>query len=107
MTVKSCFWDDQKNRNKSSAGFENADQGFIQIFDDVSNFLLPIAYSKLVDKTGKWTIGLGDKIVKGDIPDTVLVKDLELEYDDVLNVTSVDPKLFGSLRMHHVEIGAK
>lgn len=104
--INECFWDDVARVSRISTGLESSDTGFIMI-PGVEKFVKPKAWDALEDKTGYWTIGNQDKIVKGNIPLDTKFKDLEDLYDDVLNVVSVDTKLFGSLDMHHVEVGAK
>jgi len=101
-----CFWDDVKNRNKSNAGFENADKCFIMIHD-LTNYVKPKEWESLVVKGDAWTVTEGDKIVRGNIAVSVPFEDLDKLYDDVFNVTSEDLKDMGTLCMHHIEIGAK
>jgi len=106
--IPSCFWDSVNNVSKTTLGLEDADNGLI-VINDISKYMTPKQWENATEaeKEGKWTIDVGDKIVKGEIPETVDFVDLEKSYDDVLNASSVDEKLFGSPRMQHIQVGAK
>ena len=75
------------------------------------NYLKPRAWQALSSKTGKWTLQVGDVIVRGTVTDTIgdsfTVSMLKAKYDDVLVISSVDPMDMGSLEMQHWEVGAK
>lgn len=62
------------------------------------------------NKTDVWTINAGDLIVFGEIDfvfdDEHRLADLERQYDDVLTITKVDRRIFGS-HLDHWEVGAK
>ncbi len=102
--IPSCFWDFVARATRISSGFEKSDTVFVAI-PDVEMFKEPKEYNALVDKTGYWTIGMQDKIVKGNVDLLTPIEDVEANYDNVLTVLSVDPKIFGSSMMHHVEVG--
>ena len=62
------------------------------------------------NKTDIWTINAGDIIVFGEIDfvfdDEHRLADLERQYEDVLTITKVDRKIFGT-PLDHWEVGAK
>lgn len=105
LYLQAVFYENNKNANKSAAGFEDADQALILIPYD-ANYMTPLAYDEAGQPTGKWTVEKKDIVVKGDATTTVF-EDLEAEHSDVLSVTSVDERIFGSKAMQHVEVGAK
>jgi len=76
------------------------------------NYLKPRVWQALSNKTGKWTLQIGDVIVKGLISNELAtggftLTSLKNTYDDVLVITSVDTRDFGSANMQHWMIGAK
>ena len=77
-----------------------------------ADYLSPRLWQVLPIKTGSWTLQIGDVIVKGLVSDqlvagTYTLSNLKAAYDDVLIITSVDTRDFGSTNLHHWQIGAK
>lgn len=79
-------------------------------------YLEPLEYWKLDDKSGFWTLSVSSKqrakatdndtfFIKGEVvePDATL-EQIELNYDDVYDITKIDIKDFGGLQ--HFEVGA-
>jgi len=67
----------------------------------------PKEWAALTDKTGYWTLQPGDVVVKGALDVEIDRSTKELQgYDDVLTITSVDTKGFGS-GMDHWEVSGK
>lgn len=106
--IDNVFWDDSKAVNLNT-GYENADD--VNIFipksqNDMSNYVSPKKYNGEVKK---WTLNVGDFIVKGECKEDVVygIKELINKYDDVFTITLVDNKDFGSPNMHHFEIRGK
>ena len=60
-------------------------------------------------KPGKWTMAVGDVIVRGlvndEITSTFTVSDLKKKYDSVMNITSIDTMDMGSAWMNHWQVG--
>jgi hypothetical protein len=105
-------WENRKAANvRSTGGLAGADQARVFIpFARGVNFLKPKAWQALTTKTGKWTLQVGDLIVKGLVSDEIqtgfTVTALKAKYDDVLVITSVDTMDAGSLSMQHWNLGA-
>ena len=106
--IEEVFWDDSKAVNLNT-GYENADD--VNIFipksqNDMNNYVSPKKYNGEVKK---WTLNVGDFIVKGECKEDVVygIKELINKYDDVFTITLVDNKDFGSESMHHFEIRGK
>ena len=76
-----------------------------------ANYLQPRVWQALTNKTGKWTLQVGDVIVKGlvtfDLSVAFPLGVLEAAYDDVLVITSVDTYDYGSANLQHWRVGAK
>lgn len=77
-------------------------------------YLDPIAWLALVTKTGKWTIAVGDVIVKGSVSDVIqstptvfTMTDLRKKYEHVYTITAVARWDQGTARMNHWEVGLK
>ena len=109
--VRDVFWDEKKAVNRLQSGLESADHVLLLIpFDYSSNseYLSPIEFEKLEDKTSYFTLQVGDRIVKGDIDFEISGKlsDLDKQYE-AFTITSVDKKDFGSPHMRHFEVGGK
>lgn len=89
----------------------NQDNDFTLVFIPFArgtNYLKPRVWQALSSKTGKWTLQIGDAVVKGlvsnEITGTFTLSDLKRTYDDVLVIASVDTRDFGSSSMQHWEI---
>ena len=93
----------------------NQDNDFTLVFIPFArglDYLKPREWQALADKTGSFTIQIGDVIVKGLVADelvagTFTLSNLKAAYDDVLVITSVDTRDFGSSNMQHWEVTAR
>ena len=110
--VVGVAWENRKAANvRSTGGLAGADQARVFIpFARGISFLQSHTWQALVTKTGKWTLQVGDLIVKGLVSDEIqtgfTVTALKAKYDDVLVITSVDTMDAGSPGMRHWNIGA-
>lgn len=110
-TVQSVAWENRKAANvRSSGGQISSDQARVFIpFSRDANFVKPVAWQALSVKTGKWTLQVGDFVVKGLVSDTIsdsfTITALRAKYDDVLIISSVDTMDMGSPNMQHHNIG--
>lgn len=111
----STHWENRKAANTlASGGNIAADQAYLYIpFIVVTNYLAPKAWQALLDKTVKWTLQIGDYIVKGLVSDEITdtspvftITMLKAKYDNVLQIKSVDSMDYGSPYMQHWKIGA-
>ena len=105
--IDHVFWDDSKAVNLNR-GYDNADD--VNVFipkeqNDMSSYVVPKQYKGL----NKWTLQVGDFIVKGDVREKEVsgIKELTTKYDNVFTISLVDDKDFGSSSMHHFEIRGK
>ena len=105
--IDHVFWDDSKAVNLNR-GYDNADD--VNVFipktqNDMSSYVEPKQYKSL----NKWTLQVGDFIVKGDVKEKEVsgIKELTTKYDNVFTISLVDDKDFGSSNMHHFEIRGK
>lgn len=100
------FWDSVKAASIVKAGIENANTAVVYIpLTSANEYVSPREFEK--NQTG-WTLNIGDKIAKGLVNLEVNnVTELEKQLDDVITITSVDPKLFGSFRMRHYFVGGQ
>lgn len=109
--LESIFWDNVRGLNARKGAVDNADGALIIIPANVrSGYLAPKQFAQAVDRAHCWTLQPGDKIVFGridyEVDDLHRLADLERQYDDVLTITKVDRRLFGS-SMDHWEVSAK
>ena len=109
--ISGIVWENRKAVNILKSGLLSADQVAIYIpFALGANYLQPIAWLALTTKTGKWTLQIGDFVVKGLVTDTVnssfTITNLKAKYNDVLSIKSVDTMDRGSAKMQHWQIGA-
>lgn len=105
------FWDNVRGLNSRTGAVDHEDSAVIIISAaDRTGYLSPKEYARVEDKAGYWTLQPGDKIVFGkilyEIDETHRLAELEKDYDDVLNITKVDRRIFGST-LDHWEVGAK
>ena len=105
--IDHVFWDDSKAVNLNR-GYDNADD--VNVFipkeqNDMSGYVEPKKYKGL----NKWTLQVGDFIVKGEVKEKQVagIKELTSKYDNVFTISLVDDKDFGSSSMHHFEIRGK
>jgi hypothetical protein len=111
--IEGVNWENRKASNVlRTGGTIAADQAVVYIpFARDADYLDPKAWNALSSKTGKWTLAVGDYIVKGLVTDTIgasfTITALKAKYDDVLQVTSVDKMDMGSLALRHWKVSAK
>lgn len=111
--VEDVEWDNRKGANVLATGGNiKADSAKIVIPTSRGiNYLVPSVWRALNPKTGKWTLQIGDIIVKGLVTDEIgsefTITDLKNKYDDVLQISSVDLKDGGSQFLERWEIAAK
>lgn len=110
--IRGVFWENRKAANVIKSGLLAADQASIYIsFAVGTNHLDPVEWQALEDKTGKWTLQVGDYIVKGIVTDevssTFTITKLKAKYDDVLAISSIDTQDYGSASMRHWQLGGK
>lgn len=109
--VLSVAWENRKGSNALAMGSViAANQANIYIpLSERVDYLDPIEW--LAAKTGKWTLQVGDVIVRGTVTDEIsssfTISDLKAKYNNVLVITSVDYMDAGSLSMHHWKVGAQ
>ena len=109
--IVGVVWENRKAANVIKSGLISADQVAIYIpFARGANYLQPIAWQALSNKTGKWTLQIGDFVVKGLVNDSITssftISDLKAKYNDVLSIKSVDTMDRGSAHMRHWQLGA-
>lgn len=109
--LESIFGDNVRSLNSRRGAVDHEDSAVIIIpAVNRKGYLSPKEYVKVEDKAGYWTLQPGDKIVFGaidfEIDETHRLAELEKDYDDVLNITRVDRRIFGST-LDHWEVGAK
>lgn len=109
------FMDASKAANVRTSGLEGADS--VNLFipfsvratDGVSllekRYVDPKEFGATADKSGIWTLRIGDFFVKGDVVEDKDQAYMEANYDDVYRITKVDKKDFGSESMRHFEVG--
>lgn len=70
------------------------------VLDKLPNYLTPLEFNKLVDKTGYFTFNTSDRIVQGNIPlEITKLTDLTANYDSVVVMSVGESKLFGTLKV--------
>jgi hypothetical protein len=120
-SVVGVAWENRKASNTlATGGSIAADQARVFIpLQRGANYLKAKAWQALTVKTGKWTLQVGDVIVKGLVSDEIhdavvspplaafTITSLKAKYDDVLVISSVDTMDSGSASMHHFMISAK
>ncbi|MGL4972628.1 MAG: hypothetical protein ACRC6H_05750 [Culicoidibacterales bacterium] len=67
----------------------------------------PNKFAKLTDKTGFFTVNVGDKLVKGLIEIELTEQNTKelAQFDDVLTISTIKVRDFGSVRLQHIELG--
>ena len=111
--ISAVMWENRKARNViASGGNMAADQASIYIpMVGQTAYLKPKAWQALVSKTGKFTIQVGEYIVKGLVTDEIgtgfTITALKAKYDDVLQISSVDTMDMGSAALQHWKVSAK
>ena len=111
VNILAVEWENRKAANvRSSGGQMASDQARVFIpFARGADFFKPRAWQALTTKTGKWTLQVGDLIVKGAVSDNLgdsfTVTQLKAKYDDVLKISSVDTMDMGSFALQHWNVG--
>ena len=114
--IIACEWENQKASAVVKSGLLTADSAVIYIpFSIGANYLKPIAWRAA--KTGKWTLAVGDVLVKGlvldEIHDAVVgppavpaftLTMLKAAHDDCITIKSVDTFDMGSASMRHWKV---
>ena len=101
--IKQVFWDDSLGINLNT-GYENADKVNVYIpfdknEDDLKEYIEPKHYNGI-----GWTLQNGDFIIKGDVDIQEVSGIKDLSSYEVLEITVIDKKDFGSYNMQHFEI---
>lgn len=109
--VTNVAWENCKAANVIRSGLLDADKVTVYIPAARGvDYLSPLAWQTLFNKNGKWTLQIGDVIVRGLVEDEInpgfTISDLKRKYDDVLTIRSVDSMDLGSLALRHWQIGA-
>ena len=111
--IQGVHWENRKGSNViASGGNIAADQVAVFIpFVRGDNYLDSKAWLSLVSKVGKWTLKVGDYLVKGLVADEIIgaftISSLKAKYDDVLQITTVDFADYGTARSQHWKLGGK
>ncbi len=110
--ILDVYWENRKAANVIRSGMLEADS--VRVFIPMArgaNYLKSKAWQALATKTGKWTLQVGDVMVKGSVSDAIstsfTISDLRAKYDDVVTIRSVDTQDVGSVELQHWEVGAK
>jgi len=109
VQVHDIAWEQRHARSS----FDSDDLATVYIpMERGAAYLEPRAWQALVTKTGKWTIQVGDIVVKGLVSNTLTsgsytLTNLKAAYDDVLVITAVDTYDYGSASLQHWRVGAK
>lgn len=113
--LKSVFWNNVKAVNVIKSGLENANS--VEIFipftvnTESKKYVNPKHWNRILNnqKSNFWTLQCADIIVKGIIDYEIIggntLSVLQQNFDDVIIITSVDTKDFGSYFMRHWEVG--
>ena len=108
--IKGVHFEDSKGANVIKSGLENADRAsiYVPFKSEMSRqYLSPIEFKKLDDKSKYFTFEKGDRLIKGDIDfEPTTEKSIDENYD-AFTITSVDIFDFGSENMRHFELGAR
>jgi hypothetical protein len=111
--IAEAHWESRKASNVLATGGQSeADQARIFIpLSSLIYYVTPVSWKLLPNKAVYWTVQIGDVIVKGNVSDVInsgfTITTLKKTYDNVLIVSSVDPMLYGSEIMQHLQIGAR
>lgn len=108
--LKGVAWQDRKAVRTEEGGLVSADLTSVFIPGDVEfTYVQPKIYAK--GNTASYTVDNGDIVVRG-IIDYVIgeentVAKLQATYDDVMTVTSVKDRMYGSAALQHIELEVK
>lgn len=113
--LRGVLVDASKASNVRTSGLEGADS--VNLFipfsvkasDGLSlmdkSYVAPKEFESAADKSGLWTLRIGDVFVKGEVVEDNDFQYINANYDDVYRITKVDKKDFGSESMRHFEVG--
>lgn len=106
--LSAVAWQNRKQANVLRSGLLAADSATIYIPLALGvNYLKPIAWQAA--KTGKWTLQVGDVMVKGLVTDEITggftMTSLKALHDDVITIKSVDTMDMGSPSLQHWQVG--
>ena len=95
IIITGVDWQGKRNATVSDKGLLLADSIFI-FLDKLDNYISPKQFAKLTDteRVNYFTLGMADKIVKGQIDFEITglkpnsIADLENSYDNVVNIMS-------------------
>ncbi len=106
--IKGVFWDSSKGSIMRKTGSTAADGLMLIIpINADKNYLKPKEWLELTDKTGHWTLQPKDVVILGKIEYEVVKSSKELmQFDDVLTISNIDTREFGS-DMDHWEVSGK
>jgi len=111
--IEGVAWENRKGSNKiATGGNVSIEQAtiYIPVVDNDIDYLDFREWSQESVKSKFWTLGIGDIIVRGKVPDEIgagfSVSDLKRKYADVLTITTVDLMDNGSRSLHHWKVGA-
>lgn len=97
--VKDVNWNSKKNMVMSDKG-TNIVYTTIIIMEKLDNYIDEREFNELEDKTGFFTLSMGDKIVKGDIDfEVTRIADLSKNYDTVTIISVKENKIFKKLEV--------
>lgn len=107
--IKGVNWQGKRNGTVSDKGLLLADSVLI-FMDKLDNYISPKKFIKLsdIERVNYFTLAIGDKIVKGECDfiytgvKSAMLKDLENDYDDVINIKSANTDL-----PNHFEVEGK
>lgn len=96
--IEGVNWQNKRTGTVSDKGLLLADSTLVFV-DKLDNYISPKKFAKLdpLEREKYFTFAAGDKIVKGEVEFEItgtkpyLIADLENEFDDVVNIKSVNP----------------
>ncbi len=76
-------------------------------FTQIEMYCSPKKFAKLTDKTGFFTFNAGDRIIKGLTAFELTEQNTKelAQFDDVLTISTIKVRDFGSSRLQHIELG--
>ncbi len=108
--LRGVLLDASKASNVRTSGLEGADGANLYIpfsvaSDSSKSYVDPKEFESAADKSGLWTLRVGDFFIKGEVVEDEDFQYINANYDDVYRITKVDKKDFGSESMRHWEVG--
>ena len=97
--IEGINWSSTRNATISNGSVTVAFNTTI-VLDKLPNYLTPLEFNKLVDKTGYFTLNTSDRIVQGNIPlEITKLTELTANYDSVVVMSVSESKLFCTLKV--------